>query len=103
MIEDRHYGTLVEQLVPCASGWIGIAGSLDFKAHEIAGIQANVMIMIGAPLACLREVLTLWMRWAPGDARETKDVATLEALKAAVTKAGFPKEAGKLTLERREP
>ncbi len=38
------------------------------------------------------------MRWDAGDARGSKDRATLEALKTAVSKAGFGKVANELTL-----
>ncbi len=98
MIEDHHYSTLLEQLIPCIPGWEGIAEGLKFKAHEIAGIKANHVVMIGGPKECLREVLTVWMSWDAGDARGSKDRATLEVLKTAVSKAGFGKVANELTL-----
>lgn len=49
-------------------------------------------------------MLGQWQHWAPGDARGSKDRATLETLKRAVDKAGFGDVAEKLTLsEKNDP
>ena len=91
----------MEQLDPCKAAWEKIAESLGFKEFEIAGIKADLTKVMGGPEACLREVITKWLQWAPGDARGSSDYATLEALKSAVSKAGFGKAAAKLTLFRK--
>ena len=77
-----------------------IATHLQFKSYEIDGIRADPMKMMQGPAACLGEVLSTWMHWAPGDARGSEDYATLEALKTAVDKAGFGDVAKKLNLSR---
>ena len=88
----------MEQLSPCKAQWETIAENLHFHSDEIDGIKANLAIMFGGPKGCLREVLSQWLQWAPGDARGSEDRATLEALKRAVDRAGFGIVANKLTL-----
>lgn len=99
LIEDRHYGTLCEQLRPCAAKWDDIAKGLKFKGYEIGNIRADPMKLINAPGSYLDAVLATWPLWAPGDKRGTEDNATLEALKSAVDSAGFGKIAKELTLK----
>ena len=98
MVEDHHYGFLHEQLCPCADKWEKIAIGLRFKADEIRRIKCDPMNIAGGSEACLGAVLADWLQWIPGDARGSKKKATLEALKTAVSKAGFGVIAKKLTL-----
>ena len=98
MIDGQHYGTLYEQLCPCADKWEMIAIGLRFTGDEIRSIKHDLMNITGGPRACLGAILTDWMQWFPGDTRGSKDRATLEALKTAVSKAGFGVKAKDLTL-----
>ena len=43
LVKDHHYGSLCEQLRPCAASWEDIAKYLEFKDHEIANIKADPM------------------------------------------------------------
>ena len=45
------------------------------------------MKMFGAPMSYINAVLSLWMNRCPGDARGSTDVATLEELEMAVSRA----------------
>ena len=98
VVNPHHYGYLHEQLCPCADKWEKIAMGLRFTSDEIRIIKSNPANFTGGPTACLGAVLTDWMQWAPGDARGSKDRATLEALKTAVSRAGFGVIADELTL-----
>ena len=99
LIEDHHWGTLCEQLRPCAAKWDDIAKGLKFKGSEINNIRADPTRLVNSPGSYLDAVLATWPCWAPGDKRGTEDYATLEALKRSVDSAGFGKIAEKLTLE----
>ena len=98
MKDYNYYGQLCEQLRPCAAKWEDIAKFLDFKDYEIANIKADPTKLHGAPGSYLDEVISQWARRAPGDARGSKDYATLEQMKSAVDKAGFPDIASILIL-----
>ena len=98
-LKSHHYGTLCEQLHPCAHKWREIASGLRFQPYEIENIQANPLKLINAPGSYLGAVIENWLNWAPADARGSKDFATLECLKQVVDKVGFPGVAAGLKLE----
>ncbi len=80
--------------MPCASKWDTIARYLGFREHEIK----NIGYKHGDPESYLGPMLSRWVQFCPPDARKSEDVATLEALKSAVDRAGFAADAKKLTL-----
>lgn len=96
-LDDHDYGYLYEQLSTCAHKWEAIAISLRFKGDEIQSIKCDPLNISGGHEACLGVLLTKWLQWAPGDSRGSKNRATLQALKTAVSKAGFGVIAQKLT------
>ena len=49
-------------------------------------IRNSPMLLMQAPKSFLREMLSQWLQWAPGDGRGSKDFATKEALYAALLK-----------------
>ena len=57
------------------------------------------MKLMSAPGSFMDGMIDRWSHWAPSDARKSKDYATLEALRNAVNKAGFPDIALELTLK----
>ena len=57
------------------------------------------MRMNGAPQSYLSAMLNLWVHWAPGDGRGSKDYARLGHLQRAIHRMGYPKIAEKLNLE----
>lgn len=89
---------LCEQLRPCASKWDLLAKELDFKVYEIDNLKANPMNLISAPFSYLNEIISLLLNRAPGDARGSKNYATLDDLKDAVERAGFLDVAKKLAI-----
>ena len=76
-----------------------IAEGLRFKPYEIENIQSDPLKLCGAPGSYLGAVLSTWMLWAPGDARGSKEFATLERLKEVVDRVGYPTIAANLKLE----
>ena len=99
VVQSHHYGTLCEQLRQCAASWKKVAEGLRFHKYEISNIAADPMkIAEGAPESYMDAVISGWLDWGPGDVRGSEDVATLEALRVAVIRAGFVKVAGTLTL-----
>ena len=98
VVGPHDFGVLCEQLQPCASKWETIASGLRFTNDEINTIRADPIKAANAPQSYLGAVLDEWFHWAPGDARGSKDKPTLEALRTAVSKAGYGNIAAKLTL-----
>ena len=47
------------------------------------------MLLPDAPVSYLNTMLSSWLRWAPGDARGSRDYATIQNLKTAVDRAGL--------------
>ena len=69
--------------------WERIAQGLGFKANELANIKAKPTLLADAPRSYLNAMLEEWQQWAPGDDRGSTCYATLDALRAAVSKAGL--------------
>lgn len=98
LVESRHYGILCQQLRPCAAKWREIAQGLRFHPGEIDNIQADPMKMMGAPVSYMDAVLSVWMNRCAGDDRGSTDVATLEELALAVSRANCGRIEHALTL-----
>ena len=52
-------------------------------------IENSPSLFMQAPKSFLREVLTQWLQWAPGDGRGSTSYATKESLHAALLKANL--------------
>lgn len=52
-------------------------------------LEAKPLLLTGAPRSWLREMLSQWLQWAPGDGRGSMSIATLESLKAALNMSGL--------------
>lgn len=87
VLESYHYGTLCEQLVTCAANWETIAVNLGFQSHEIAKIKMDIHNTLHS--SHIYAVIETYLHWASGDARGSKDVATLEGLQSALDRANF--------------
>lgn len=97
-IRSQHISSLSQQLQPCASKWDAVSMQLGFKHHEIENIRATPILLLSAPMSYLNAILSNWSHWVPGDSRHSQDYATLENLKHAVSKAGYPKLASELNI-----
>ena len=77
------------QLSKHASKWRKIGMFLGFYDGELSNIEACPHLMHCAPETWLHTMLTKWLQWAPGDSRGSTAFATLDGLKAALSKAGL--------------
>ena len=95
-----HHKSLLEQLSRCAAKWREIGTNLGFKQGELDNIECIPAhsVSTNAPNRNLCEMQTQWLEWAPGDARGSEDIATLEGLKRALFKLNLGRTAEGLHL-----
>ena len=97
-LEKEHHAQLFEQLSRCAAEWKNIGLYLGFHSGELDNIAAKLSLLHEGTEGYLREMLSKYLEWVPGDQRGNKQYATLEALKRAVDKAGLGATAADLTI-----
>ena len=97
-LEKRHHVLLFRQLSRYASQWREIGIYLGFLNDELDIIVAKPSLYHEGAKGFLCEMLSEWLEWAPGDQRGSKEYATLEALKRAVSSAGLGATAEHLTV-----
>ena len=97
-LSELHHPALLEKLTKHAARWRGIGERLRFTPDELDNIEARPLLLQRAPTSWLREMLAEWLQWAPGDSRGSRDFATLEALKSALSEAGLAAAASDLQL-----
>ena len=97
-LSEGNHVKLIGQLKLHAAKWREIGTYLGFHQGELDSIESSPMLITQAPSSYLNKLLSTWYQWAPGDGRGSKDFATLEALKHAVSQAGFGKTATDLTV-----
>ena len=93
--DSSHHATLYEQLSLHATKWREIGTHLGFHQEELDTIESKPLLLREAPKSWLREMLSEWLEWAPGDGRGN---ATLSLLKVAVKKSGLARTALSLQL-----
>ena len=62
---------------------------MRFHDYEIENIASDLTKLVGSPGSYMDAVLSEWLNWGAGDERGSEDVATLEALREAVRRAGI--------------
>ena len=83
-------------LDPYAGRWRDIGSALGFSENELNNIQANPMLMLQtAPKSWFKEMLSMWLQWAPGDGRGSTSYATRSSLRAALLEINLGTEAEK--------
>ena len=97
-LSELHHPALLEKLTKHAAHWRNIGERLRFTPDELNDIEARPLLLHGAPRSWLREMLAVWLQWAPGDSRGSRDFATLKALKSALDEAGLAAAASDLQL-----
>ena len=88
LLNEQHHSELFWHLSKHAVKWIEIGICLGFFQHEIDIIKAG-RYFIPDVKGFLCKMLSDWYEWAPGDARNSKEFATLKALNRAVSSAGL--------------
>ena len=59
--------------------------ALGFLKNELDNIESNpVLLTQSPPKSWLSEMISQWIQWNPGDARGSKDSASLKSLKEAL-------------------
>ena len=86
-LTDIHTASLLQQLSVHALKWREIGTYLGFRPGELDNICGHSLLI--SPTDWLREMLSQWLQWAPGDSRGSNSFATLEGLKAALSQAGL--------------
>ena len=86
----HDFTTLYKQLSTNSYKWSTIGAHLGFLPNELKKIQARPELLLsGAPDSFLREMLSDWLHWTPGDGRGSKSYATLYDLSNALDKSGL--------------
>jgi hypothetical protein len=87
--DDDHSG-IYNKLKDKAAKWRDIGKELGFKEGEMNSIQSDPMLLTqSAPKSYLREMLSQWLQWAPGDGRGSTGYASKESLRAALLRANL--------------
>ena len=89
ILSEGDFTGIMDILRPHSFKWKSIGQGLGFTSPELSTIEATPSLFTGAPASFLSALLGGWMQWAPGDARGSKDYATLQSLHTAVSKAGL--------------
>ena len=96
---DGDHRWIYESLEDKACNWRDIGRALGFKQGEMDNIQSDPMLLTqSAPKSFLRELLSQWLQWAPGDKRGSVSFATKESLRAALLCANLGQIAQQITL-----
>ena len=84
------YNSIYIKLVDSASKWRDIGAALGFREGELNNIQSDPgLLMHSPPKSYLREILSQWLQWAPGDGRGSTGYATKKLMNAALLKANL--------------
>ena len=87
---DDDTSSIYKKLEDKAFKWRDIGAVLGFKEGELNNIQSDPMLLTQSPpKSYLREMLSQWLQWAPGDGRGSTSYATKESLHAALLRANI--------------
>ena len=83
--DEHDHASLYLKLLLHADKWRDIGKALGFLEGELKNIQSDVILMTQSPpKSWLREMLSQWLQWAPGDNRGSSSFATKESLRSAL-------------------
>ena len=89
-LSGSDHNNIYTKLKDHAKDWREIGGALGFSEGELENIQANQVLMTQSPpTSYLREMLSRWLQWTPGDGRRSKGYATMKSLKSALLKVNL--------------
>ena len=87
---DDDHNSIYSKLKDKAANWRDIGKELGFKEGEMNNIQSNLVLLTQSPPSSfLREMLSQWLQWAPGDGRCSTGYATKDSLRAALLRANL--------------
>ena len=86
-LRDENHHVIYSKLADYADKWLYIGAELGFKHTELTIIQANPTLLLQSPpKSYLRQMLSQWLQWGPGDARGSPDFANSLMLHKALLK-----------------
>ena len=88
-LSESHLPELVSKLNDHACRWRDIGMYLGFRRGELDTIEGKPSLHSRGPKAWLREMLSDWLEWAPGDSRGSDAFVSIESLKCALDKSGL--------------
>ena len=88
-ISESHLPRLLSKLNNHACKWRDIGTHLGFLQRELDNIQGKPALFNDGPKSWLREMLTQWLQWAPGDSRGSSSVASVDSLTLALNNSGL--------------
>ena len=89
-LNDKDHCSIYEKLIIHAAKWRDIGSAMGFLEGELDNIQSNPLLLTQSPpKSWLREMLSEWLQWAPGDGRGSTGFATRETLHAALLKVNL--------------
>ena len=87
---DDDHSSIYDKLKDRAANWRDIGKELGFKEGEMNNIQSNLVLLTQSPPnSFLREMLSQWLQWAPGDGRGSTGYASKESLRAALLRTNL--------------
>ena len=86
---ERDHAIIFDKLKSHAHMWREIGHALGFSEEEMKIIENKPALYQQAPTSYLRELLSQWLQWAPGDYRCSEGHATKESLYAALLQANL--------------
>ena len=87
---DNDHTWIYEKLEVRAAKWRDIGRAIGFKQGEMDNIESSPMLLTQSPpQSWLREMLSQWLEWAPGDRRGSTSFATKESLRTALLNANL--------------
>ena len=92
-LSESHLPELLSKLNDHACSWRDIGMHLGFRKGELDNIAANQLLLSESPKSWLKEMLSKWLKWAPGDSRGSNAFASMESLKCALDKSGLARTA----------
>ena len=89
-LKDKDHRWMYEKLEGRAYKWRDIGRAIGFSEAEMGNIQSNpILLLQSPPKSYLREMLSQWLLWAPGDKRGSTGYASKELLRAALLRANL--------------
>ena len=80
-LSEKYIANLMKLLQSYSYKWNPIGLNLGFTPHELSTISSMLMLLVGAPVSYLQELLSQWVQWPTN---EHPNNPTLEALCAAL-------------------
>ena len=101
-LSDSDHTKICNVLEDHAAKWRDIGGVLGFSEGELDNIQCNqVLLTQSPPMSFLKQMISQWLQWVPGDGRGSTDCAMKESLVAALKKVNLGRLAEKIDLQLR--